>query len=104
MLSKAEIEQKLTSKVEIPENFIIGEVVANPGMNGCVEVNGSWYIYSFDDHADAVFTGPFNDKAIVYACAVRLRCSKLFQEYRFTNEEFSVYMSNHFYSLEEIKA
>ncbi|QFJ53724.1 hypothetical protein [Pseudobutyrivibrio xylanivorans] len=103
MISKKEICDILESKLEIGSDFIVGEFVRKPGMSGCMEIKGSWYLYSVDDHADCIFTGPFNDKAIVYACAVKMHSSKLFQEYRFSKEEFSVYMNNHFYSLEEME-
>lgn len=102
MISEKEIRNILESRLEIGNNFVVGEFIRNPGMNGCVEIKGGWYIYSVDDHADYIFTGPFNDKAIVYACAVKMHSSKLFQEYRFSKEEFSVYMNNHFYSIDEI--
>lgn len=102
MISKKEINDILHSKLKIREDFTVGEFVRKPGMCGCVDIKGGWYLYSVDDHNDCIFTGPFNDKAIIYACAVKLHSGKLFQEYRFTNEEFSVYMSNHFYSINDI--
>ena len=94
--------QELDSK-ELQQLYI-DELVREPGAKGCISVNGNWFIYGGqDERGNISFTGPFNDKAIIYAIAVTFSKSSLFQKYKFTEKELNIFCDNVFSSLEEIQ-
>lgn len=80
----------------------IGEFIDVPNQLGCFIRKGKWYMYETDEKSICTFNGPFNEKGIVYACAIRLNMSKKLMEYKFTEEEFDIYLYNNFYSFNEI--
>ena len=47
-------------------------------------------------------TGPFSEKGIVYACAMMLHQASGLEEYRFSDEERSIYIHSHYRSPEEL--
>ena len=95
MIREDEIQKIMNSRVDIPESFVIGNIVRRPDNCGCVAIKGGWYIYTVDARGGCIFTGPFNDKAIIFACAIKLHAAKLFEEYKFNEEEKRVYMHTH---------
>ena len=82
----------------------IDELVREPGAKGCIKINDVWFLYGDqDERGNISFTGPFNDKAIVYAIAVTFSKSSLFQKYKFTEQEMDIFCESVFSSLEEIR-
>ncbi len=82
----------------------IDELVREPGAKGCIKINDVWFLYrDQDERGNISFTGPFNDKAIVYAIAVTFSKSSLFQKYKFTEQEMDIFCKSVFSSLEEIR-
>ena len=61
------------------------DIIRRPNNLGCVEIKGGWYVYRVDARGGCIFTGPFGDKAIIFACAKEMRVAKLFDEYRFSD-------------------
>ena len=90
-----DLKEFLSSRVEIPDYFVIGKISSRPNDLGCVEINNAWYVYRVDDRGGCSFTGPFNDKAIIYACALRLHVAEQFAEYEFSDEEADIFMDTH---------
>lgn len=80
---------------EVLKNFSIGEKKTSPDQKGCYATENGWYLYEVDDHAQCVICGPFDDNAIVYACALKLHISKQFQEYRFSDQDRETYLHVH---------
>ena len=82
--------------------FHIGEFVEQPNQSGCFKRESKWYTYEIDEKNDCTFCGPFSQKGVIYACTMLLPVSMKMREYRFTEEEFDIYLHNHFHSFDEI--
>ena len=95
MIGSEEIKKIISSRVDIPETFVIGNISRRPDSAGCTVIKGGWYIYTVDARGGCIFTGPFGDKAIIFACAKEMRVAKLFDEYRFSEDERYMYMHVH---------
>ena len=94
-------EEKAQEKgIVIPDSFHFGELIRSPGACGCVK--RGWFVYQTDEHNALMITGPFSDRGIVFACAMTLHISRHFQEYRFSEEEWSVFIHGHYTSFEDI--
>ena len=89
-------------RLRIPDHFYIGEYVRMPNCQGCFPMGDGWYIFRIDDHNAPQITGPFRREGILYACALMLHQSAGLEEYRFSEEERSIYIHRHFRSREEI--
>ena len=87
----------------LPEDFHIGEFVRKPNCQGCFCEGKEWYIFRVDEQNNPQITGPFRKQAIVYACAMMLHQSSCLEEYRFSEEERSIYIHNHYHSMEEVR-
>lgn len=86
------------------QDLNIGKLVKLPGATGCIKLNNEWFVYgSQDERGNIDFIGPFNDKAIVYAIAVKFYKTSLFSDYKFSEAEMDIFCDNHFSSIEEIK-
>ena len=59
-----------------------------PDIHGCFQIKNMWFYYDGQDERGNIdFIGPFNDKAIVYAIAVKLYKTSLFSDYKFSEAE-----------------
>ena len=101
MIGTEEIKKIISSRVDIPETFVIGSIIRRPENAGCISIKGGWYIYTVDDRGGCIFTGPYSDKAIIFACAKEIHAAKLFNDYKFSEEERYMYRHVHL-SYEEI--
>ena len=88
--------------LEIPEDFRIGEYIRKPNCQGCFPHGDRWFLFRIDEHNNPQITGPFSEKGIVYACALMLHQTSGLEEYRFSDEERSIYIHNHYRSPEEL--
>ena len=62
----------------------IGKIIIGPDIHGCFQIKNKWFYYDGQDERGNIdFIGPFNDKAIVYAIAVKLYNTSLFSDYKF---------------------
>lgn len=95
MIGTNDIINILSEKIAIPEDFIIGEIYRKPNVRGCTMINGAWYIYRVDDRGGCRFTGPFSDRAIIFACAIKLHAAKSFEDYKFSEEEKAIFIHTH---------
>jgi hypothetical protein len=105
-MTKEELISILETGLEANEiqELYIDELVRQPGAKGCIKLNNNWFLYGKQDERGHIsFTGPFNDKAIVYAIAVTFSKSSLFQKYKFTPKEMDIFCDNVFSSLDEIR-
>ena len=93
---------RLQNMKEKYRDFHFGEFIEKPNQCGYFERNGNWYTYVIDERNFCTFTGPFNGSAIIYACSKVLHISKLFKEYKFTEQELEIYINNSFHSFGEI--
>lgn len=93
---------KTEQNLEKYRDFHFGEFIEKPNQCGYFERNGNWYTYVIDERNFCTFTGPFNGSAIIYACSKVLHISKLFKEYKFTEQELKIYINNSFHSFGEI--
>lgn len=93
---------RLQNMKEKYRDFHFGEFIEKPNQCGYFEQNGNWYTYVIDERNFCTFTGPFNGSAIIYACSKVLHISKLFKEYKFTEQELEIYINNSFHSFGEI--
>lgn len=84
------------------EYFHFGEFVEKPNQCGCFERNGNWYTYVIDEKNFCTFGGPYSSNGIICACTMILPITMVKEQYNFTEEEFNIYLHNHFHSLEEI--
>lgn len=82
--------EKTEQNLEKYRDFHFGEFIEKPNQCGYFERNF------------CTFTGPFNGSAIIYACSKVLHISKLFKEYKFTEQELEIYINNSFHSFGEI--
>lgn len=89
-------------KSDYDGNFYVGEFVEAPNTLGCFQRYKKWYLYEVDEKNSCTFTGPFSLNGIIYACALKLGISKELEEFRFENEEFSIFIHNHFRTFSEI--
>mgnify|MGYP006912648761 FL=1 len=94
--------EKTEQNLEKYRDFHFGEFIEKPNQCGYFEQNGNWYTYVIDERNFCTFTGPFNGSAIIYACSKVLHISKLFKEYKFTEQELEIYINNSFHSFGEI--
>ena len=92
----------LNEKAEKIKNVLFEKTEQNLEKCGYFERNGNWYTYVIDERNFCTFTGPFNGSAIIYACSKVLHISKLFKEYKFTEQELEIYINNSFHSFGEI--
>lgn len=82
----------------------IGKIIIGPDIHGCFQIKNMWFYYDGQDERGNIdFIGPFNDKAIIYAIAVKLYKTSLFSDYKFSEAEMDIFCDNHFSSIEEIK-
>ena len=98
LFSRLEEEGRLA----LPEGFRTGEYIERPNCQGCFPHGDGWYIFSIDEHNNPQITGPFSEKGIVYACAMMLHQSSGLAEYRYSDEERTIYIHNHYHSLDEL--
>ena len=89
-------------RLALPKDFFMGEYVRKPNCQGCFPMGEAWYIYRTDEKNIPQITGPFTQKGVIYACALMLNQSAGLEEYRFSDEERSVYIHNHYRSQAEI--
>ena len=103
-INAEKIKNILSEKIseETLENFRVDNFSGIPGEKGCICVNKKWYVYDIDDHANPVFTGPFEGNAIIYASAVIMHQGKLFPEYKFSEDEMRTFTRSHYGSLKEL--
>ena len=90
--------EKTEQNLEKYRDFHFGEFIEKPNQCGYFERNGNWYTYVIDERNFCTFTGPFNGSAIIYACSKVLHISKLFKEYKFTEQELEIYINNSLYN------
>ena len=83
----------------IKDNFNIDILVKSPGEQGCIFVKDGWYLYEVDDKCDVTYTGPFKEKAIIYAIAIKLNVSDSFKEYEFSGKDKQIYLHRHFHNI-----
>lgn len=95
MIGTEEIRTILSSRVDIPETFVIGSIIRKPDNAGCVVIKGGWYTYTVDARGGCIFSGPYGDKAIIFACAKEMHAAKLFDDYKFSEEERKIYRHVH---------
>ena len=84
-------------RLELPEDFRIGEYIRKPNCQGCFPHGDGWFLYRIDEHNNPQITGPFSEKSIVYACALMLHQTSGLGKYRFSDEDRSIYIHNHYY-------
>ena len=89
-------------RLELPEDFITGEYIRKPNCRGCFPHGDGWFIFRIDEYNNPQITGPFSEKGIIYACAMMLHQASGLEEYRFSDQERSIYIHNHFRSPEEL--
>ena len=78
------------------EYFHFGEFVEKPNQCGCFERNGNWYTYVIDEKNFCTFGGPYSRNGIICACTMILPITMVKEQYNFTEEEFNIYLHNHF--------
>ena len=91
-------------RLELPGDFFIGEYVRKPNAQGCFLHGDGWFLFRIDEHNQPQITGPFSEKGIVYACALMLHQASGLEEYRFSEEERSIYIHRHDHSPEDLTA
>lgn len=89
-------------RLALPADFCVGEYVRRPNGRGCFPVGEKWYLFRIDERNNSQITGPFRREGILYACALMLNQSAGLEEYRFSEEERSVYIHNHYRSQTEL--
>ena len=89
-------------RLTFPENFYTGEYVRKPNCQGCFPAGDRWYLFRIDEHNTPQITGPFGQQGIVYACAMMLHQAAGLEDYRFSEEERSIFIHNHYSSREEL--
>ena len=94
--------EKTEQNLEKYRDFHFGEFIEKPNQCGCFERNGNWYTYVIDEKNFCTFGGPYSRNGIICACTMILPITMVKEQYNFTEEEFNIYLHNHFHSLEEI--
>ena len=89
-------------RLKLPEGFRTGEYIRKPDSLGCFPHGDGWFLYRIDEQNNPQITGPFSEKGIVYACALMLHQASGLEEYRFSDEERSIYIHQHYRSPEEL--
>ena len=89
-------------RLTLPEDFCAGEYVRKPNCQGCFPAGDRWYLFRIDEHNTPQITGPFGQQGIVYACAMMLHQATGLEGYRFSEEERSIYIHNHYSSPGEL--
>ena len=95
-------KQSAQNMKEKYRDFHFGEFIEKPNQCGCFERNGNWYTYVIDEKNFCTFGGPYSRNGIICACIMILPITMVKEQYNFTEEEFNIYLHNHFHSLEEI--
>ena len=96
----ARLEQE--GRLVLPEDFHTGEYVRKPNCQGCFPMGEKWYVFRIDEYNVPQITGPFRQEGIIYACALMLHQTAGLEEYRFSEEERSNYIHNHYRSQTEL--
>lgn len=99
---KETLNENIEENIDDYECFHIGVFVEKPNQCGYFKRNEKWYVYEIDEKNYCTFGGPFSQSGIICACTMILPISMKTKEYRFTEEEFNIYLHNHFHSFEEI--
>ena len=89
-------------RLVLPEDFCAGEYIRKPNCQGCFPHGDGWFLFRIDEHNNPQITGPFSEKGIVYACALMLHQASGLEEYRFSDEERSIYIHHHYRSPEDL--
>ena len=86
------------------QNLYANQVIRKPDAKGFFQIGKMWFIYgNQDERGNISFNGPFDDTSLVYAIAKLFCKSNLFQEYKFSEEYYKIFLNNHFSSIDEIK-
>ena len=89
-------------RLKLPDGFLTGEYARRPNCQGCFPHGDGWYLFRIDERNNPQITGPFSEGGIVYACALRLHQASGLEDYRFSEEERSIYIHRHYHSPEEL--
>ena len=89
-------------RLALPKGFCTGEYIHKPNCQGCFPMGEEWYIFRIDERNTPQITGPFRQEGIIYACALMLNQAAGLEEYRFSEEERSYYIHNHYRSQAEL--
>ena len=80
------------------------QLIQRPGERGFIQIENMWFLYgNQDERGNISFNGPFDDSGLIYAIAHICDKTRLFKSYEWSNKELSIYLHNHFSSVEEIK-
>ncbi len=101
-VKKELIRLKKEGRMIFPEDFYVGEYVRKPNCQGCFPIGDRWYLFRIDEYNTPQITGPFRQQGIVYACALMLHQAAGLEEYRFSEEERSIFIHSHYSSREEL--
>ena len=79
------------------------DYVNKPNVTGILQVKSKWFYYESDEKNVKCFTGPFNDREIIYVCAMILNISKFFDDYEFSDEAEETFFNVHYRSIKEVE-
>lgn len=85
---------------KLPHDFHPGYRVNTPNQMGFYFETSTlypygWYFYEVDNNGGCTLCGPFDDRAIVYACALKLHCSSALPQWRFSEKDKETYLYRH---------
>ena len=80
----------------VPEDFGFKEVDRHNMKYGVFPLKNSWFLYETTTKNLQFFRGPFTDKEIIYACALKLGKHKYFTDYMFSDEAEEKYLYHEF--------
>ena len=102
-IRKVIIDRLVQNGKSLSDDFVFGEFVNRPNVRGTFFFENNWFIFESDEKNVMSISGPFNAEEIVYAIALLLHESKLFEDYKFGSEALQKYIHNHFRNMEEVR-
>ena len=70
---------------------------------GIFKLKDKWFTYTADERHNKWFGGPYTDRGVIYAFAMKAGISDWFEDYKFSSKEKEIFINNHFNSLIDLK-
>ena len=85
------------------DEYIFGEYKMTINCLGIFKLKDKWFIYTADERQNEWFGGPYTDRGVIYAFAMKAGISDWFEDYKFNTKEKEIFINNHFNSLIDLK-
>lgn len=85
------------------DEYIFGEYKMTINCLGIFKLKDKWFTYTADERQNEWFNGPYTDRGVIYAFALKEGILDWFEDYKFNANEKDIFINNHFNSLIDLK-